>query len=337
MNGHLVYVAGGTGPEGDACPEVLRFNTLSHRWEDGDSALPAPQPMPTPRFGHEVVAVLGRYLLCIGGKAAAARDLPEGRDELVATSADVLDVLTGRWVALPCRLAQPRVYFGAAVVTCPTTQCAVVVVSGGMEMGGFLQQTSAEGRLASTELLDVSGVPGLFSGDDSCAPLAWQPGPPLLRPRYDFSLAGPAAGRLYAVGGSGARQCVEVLEVSDLPRLCCEAVPAGASAELPRWEVHPVELPESRSSALTVALGDRLLFVGGSQKLVYCLGPTSGDAEGDGAGGLGPLGRWSPLRGAELDSLRLGAKVVAFGSRTLPVAVASTVATVTAFRQEALK
>merc|ERR1712139_654508 len=65
----------------------------------------------------------------------------------------------------------------------------------------------------------MGDLPLLFSGADenSRAPsLSWRAGPPLQFPRYDFSLAGPIGGRLFAVGGSGARRLVEELDVSDL-------------------------------------------------------------------------------------------------------------------------
>mmetsp|Transcript_18089 Transcript_18089/g.57426 ORF Transcript_18089/g.57426 Transcript_18089/m.57426 type:complete len:247 (+) Transcript_18089:624-1364(+) len=242
--------------------------------------------MPTPRYGHEAVCALGRYLVCIGGKAAGARESLQGSDEVIGGSADVLDVATGRWAPLPCRLENPRVYFGAAAVG------RNIVVCGGMALG-TPGRRALEGRLSSTEILDAADLPMIFegaAGEGAPPSLRWRQGPSLQSPRLDFSLAGPINGRLYAVGGSGARRAVEALDVSELL-----AARVDTSAQ---WEVHPVELPEARSCGNAVALGQRLLLVGGSQRAVLCFGP------GDDS--------WAPL-GAELDTMRLGAKAVAFG------------------------
>jgi len=165
----------------------------------------------------------------------------------------------------------------------------------------------------------------------------------LLFPRYDFSLAGPIAGCLFAVGGSGARRLVEVLDTEGLlerlppaatptsssartPQAPCvalrrellsegwadlhlrsggsfgvaEAISGGSSGpkQPPRWALHPVEVPDGRSSGNAVAAGHSLWFLGGSQRAVlrYTLGDPS----------------WQPV-GAELDSMRLGASAVAVG------------------------
>jgi len=336
--GPLIFLTGGSGPEGDPCPEVLAFDTLSLRWAGPADGVPQAR-MPTPRYGHEAVGLLGRYLLCIGGKAAGARESPQGSDEVVGGSADVLDVVTGCWAKLPCRLEQPRVYFGATVVTDPATSATSVVVCGGAGLASGAPMAQ-EGRLASTEILDVAGLPGLFGEEEEeergggqrqqekrrpPPPLQWRQGPPLRMPRYDFSLAGPVAGRLYAVGGSGARRCVEVLEVGEL-LLPGRVGGEGEALSLPRWELHPVELPEARSGAATVALGPRLLLAAGSQRSVYCFGPAPSEEEDDPcdvanghsvSDGLGPSGCWVRLEGADVDSLRLGSKVVAFGAGAL--------------------
>lgn len=310
--GPSVYVAGGTGPEGDPCPEVLCFNTLSYRW-DHHMLQSRMDPMPTPRYGHEAVGVMGRYLLCIGGKTTTIRDSPQGRDEVIGASSDVLDIVSGRWVPLPCCLRQPRVYFGAASIAASGASPAYVVVSGGLSLAGGQPSATSEGRLASTELLDVTNLPQLFAGASTAAPrapLCWREGPRLLCPRSDFSLAGPIQGRLYAVGGSGARRCVEVLETAGLAQQLQGADAAELPAPCPRWELHPVELPEGRSSGVAVALGRRLLLAGGSQRAVLCFGPAGSASGGDAPG---PSSSWSLLQGGDLDTLRLGAKVVAFG------------------------
>jgi len=331
--GPMIYVTGGTGPEGDPCLEVLRFDTLSHLWDDRGAAAgeqplrPAMGAMPIPRFGHEAVCVLGRYLLCIGGKAAGFRESPEGSDDVVGGSSDVLDTATGRWLPLPCRLENPRVYFGAAVVG------SFVVVCGGMAPGGARQAQpgASEGRLSSTEILDAADLPLLFSeaGDNPrLQSLSWRPGPHLQFARYDFSLAGPIDRRLFAVGGSGARRLVEELNVSELssasdqrPARSSEVqnsllsegwadvhgragyASGGSSPSATQatsrngWLLHPVELPASRSCGNVVAVGNRLVLAGGSERAVFSYEPDAAS--------------WVDV-GAELDTMRLGAKAVAF-------------------------
>lgn len=322
--GPLIYITGGTGPEGDPCLEVLRFNTLSHRWDDA-LLRPAPAPMPMPRYGHEAVSVFGRYLLCIGGKAAGTRESPEGSDDVVGGSADVLDTMTGRWKPLPCRLECPRVYFGAAVVG------STVVVCGGMALGGRQAPLgSSEGRLSSCEILDTAELPELFS-DGPTPGLCWRRGPSLQFPRYDFSLAGPIDGLLYAVGGSGARRLVEVLDTTNLalrpvaddhrevqrallsegwvdlhsrcpdvqiPPSILEADSDADCSKPLRWQLDRVELPQARSCGMAVSVARHLVLAGGSERSVigYEIGSDS----------------WVPL-GAELDIMRLGAKAIAFG------------------------
>jgi len=227
-----VYLTGGIGPEGEACPEVLRMNALTHAWAHGQ----VPQaPMRIPRYGHESVCVSGRYIMCIGGKAAdhTKRSVDESVRSLdieVGGSIDCLDTYTGRWLPLPCRLACPRVYFGAAVVG------TTVVVSGGAALGQINRNLGpSECRLSSTELLDASELHLLFEGHKSLPSLRWQPGPSLIVPRCDFSLGGPIDGCIFAVGGSGARCLVECLEVSNI-HAYLGANPATATsglAELP--------------------------------------------------------------------------------------------------------
>lgn len=280
------------------------------------------QQMPIPRYGHEAVCVLDRYLLCIGGKAVGGRDTPQFCDEVVGASTDVLDTVTGKWAQLPCKLGCPRVYFGAVAVG------SSVIVCGGMALGGARQGTS-EGRLDSTEILDAASLPLLFSSmEDESSPLvmSWRYGPWLQFPRYDFSLAGPISGRLFAVGGSGARRLVEELDVSALsssPALLRTRDPQAREALLAdgwidvhahagypperspqtegqnasRWVLHPVELPSARSSGNAVAVGNRLILCCGSERSVLSYEPDAA--------------AWVGL-GVELDSMRLGAKAVAF-------------------------
>lgn len=325
--GGFVYVTGGTGPEGDDCPDVLKLDVIGHCWQQSCKAM----PMPTPRCGHETVALFDRYLLCIGGKVSGrlqpgcderARRLQ--LDEKVGGSADCLDTFTGRWVTLPCRLSSPRVYFGAAVLG------NTVIVTGGSATS--VNHTAPEGRLSSTELLDVTHLPALFEGRDDAAQLMWRPGPSLLFPRYDFSLACCKTGQgslLFAVGGSGARRLVEVLDSAaialwmanrgksskdstvadevqrDLLQEGWVDVHTRAPHRAPQsrpnaWALHPVELPDTRSCGNVVGIGHTLFLVGGSQRqvLAYTLGQPS----------------WVSL-GVELDSMRLGAKAVALGFR----------------------
>eukprot|EP00747_Dinoflagellata_sp_TGD_P169384 gnl/TRDRNA2_/TRDRNA2_198250_c0_seq1.p1 gnl/TRDRNA2_/TRDRNA2_198250_c0~~gnl/TRDRNA2_/TRDRNA2_198250_c0_seq1.p1 ORF type:complete len:505 (+),score=71.24 gnl/TRDRNA2_/TRDRNA2_198250_c0_seq1:68-1516(+) len=348
--GPIIYVTGGTGPEGDPCPEVLRFDTLSHRWVDTDEIAdvsaargvpPKPALLPTPRYGHEAVSVLGRYLLCIGGKAAGLNGGQREVDVSIGNSTDVLDTATGRWATLPCRLECPRVYFGAVAIE------NLVVVAGGMALaaGGpsGTANGSLEGRLSSTEVLDATDLPRLFEDDAllNAGPpqLCWHRGPSLLRPRYSFSLAGPIAGHIFAVGGRGAPRIVETLELSSLKaylqhadteamRLHGESVllqgpsyleavhdallhqgwddlharAAAATDGTAGWKMHPVDLPDGRSGGNAVAVGNLLCFAGGSVRTVLFL------EEG--------ARSWEPL-GVELDVMRLGARVVAFGDGAL--------------------
>lgn len=64
------------------------------------------------------------------------------------------------------------------------------------------------------------------------------------------------------------------------------------------WHLHPVELPDTRSCGAAVAFGGGLCLLGGSQRAVlsYRLGDPT----------------WVQT-GVELDSMRLGARVVAIG------------------------
>lgn len=305
--GQMVYVTGGTGPDGDPCREVLRFNTVTHQWDTSMRM----DPMPTPRYGHEAVSLFNRYLLCIGGKAAG------GNDGVSGGSTDVLDTETGRWFPLPCRLECPRVYFGAVSFG------STVIVSGGMSLGVFQGHGNrteglSEGRLSSTEVLDVSKLPNLEAPE-----LRWRRGPWLQFPRYDFSLAA-IGGSCYAIGGAGARQLVEVLSVTEFTKNAPQHRPPGlqpallsrgwvdihvmagqdgvesssAVSESGQWVLHPVELPEVRSCINAVAVDNQLVLIGGSARKV--LSYRAGDPA------------WLPL-GVDLSTMRLGAKAVAFG------------------------
>eukprot|EP00812_Abedinium_dasypus_P013965 NODE_747_length_1379_cov_209.781722.p3 GENE.NODE_747_length_1379_cov_209.781722~~NODE_747_length_1379_cov_209.781722.p3 ORF type:complete len:178 (+),score=43.82 NODE_747_length_1379_cov_209.781722:3-536(+) len=173
-----------------------------------------------------------------------------------------------------------------------------------------------------TEVLDVSELPLLFAGAPPPPSLSWRHGPDLRFPRYDFSLAGPIGGLLFAVGGSGARRLVEVLATTNivtwLAAMRDGQLQAAASATVARparqppavqpslsgvvadmhWALYNVELPDTRSSGNTVAVGRSLYLIGGSQTAVmrYTLGKPS----------------WE-VAGAELDSMRLGAKAVVLG------------------------
>lgn len=286
--GPLIYITGGTGPEGDPRREVLRFSTVSQQWDQVCSA----DPMQTPRYGHEAICALGRYILCIGGNAAGVRESPQGSDEIIGGSTDVLDAVTGRWARLPCHLEHARVYFGAAVVG------RFVVVAGGKALGAASSLAAtgpADGRLGTTEFLDTTALPGIFDdrGDSvTTSSLHWRQGPALHYPRFDFSLAGPLERHLYAVGGSGASRIVEVLDVSELLDEAPEpALTAG-------WQVHDVALPESRSTANAVAVGRQLVLIGGSDRTLLSFGHGATS--------------WRKL-GVELATMRLGAKAVAFG------------------------
>jgi len=153
----------------------------------------------------------------------------------------------------------------------------------------------ADGRLGTTELLDTAELPGIFDdrGEAAAAPsLRWRQGPALHYPRFDFSLAGPLEGHLYAVGGSGASRIVEALDASEL--LAGAPEPQLAAG----WAVHPVALPEARSTANAVAVGRQLVLVGGSDRALLSFSHGA-DC-------------WRKL-GVELATMRLGAKAVAFG------------------------
>mmetsp|Transcript_21993 Transcript_21993/g.61529 ORF Transcript_21993/g.61529 Transcript_21993/m.61529 type:complete len:493 (-) Transcript_21993:46-1524(-) len=312
--GLTVYVTGGVGPEGDQCLDVLRMDALTHRW---DSGAPQPEPMPTPRYGHESVCVFDRYLLCIGGKAAGcpaggSEEDAKRRDAEVGGSTDCLDVESGRWLTLPCRLASPRVYFGAAVVG------NVVVVCGGAALGR--SAGASEGRLASTELLDVSQLHYFFDeatdaySSSAKAEVAsswrWQTGPRLLFPRYDFSLAGPIDGLLFAVGGSGARRLVEVLdalEVAAWLRQPGGPPQLGANAQHPQLQRRePEEMQAYERRAASPDVQQQLLTEGWAD--VHAHTPPSGLA-----GGTSIAPQWS-LHPVELPDSRSCGNTAAVGN-----------------------
>jgi len=335
--GFRVYILGGTGPEGDVSADVLCFDAVTFAWD------PRPvNPMPNRRHGHEVVCALGRYLLCIGGRAVSHPHASDsGNDDVVGGSTDVLDTVTGCWAALPCALTAPRVYFGAV------TLGRYVLVSGGLTHSGR--------RLRCTEVLDATDLPRLFSADDESGralDLCWRLGPPLLFPRYDFSLAGPVGARLYAVGGSGARRLVEVLDVSWAFVSELRAAPelrATASVLQGSPQVHEallfagwIDLHLHMPSAVDVAMDSVSPL---SQPAPVCSsaesclpfpswelhpvelpeGRSCGNTVAAGGrlclvGGSGRsvlffepgAGSWEPI-GVELDTMRLGAKAVALG------------------------
>ncbi|CAE8629740.1 unnamed protein product [Polarella glacialis] len=251
-----------------------------------------------------LVGVLGRYLVCIGGKSgrshqSVTEESPQLTDELVGGSADVLDTLTGIWAPLPCRLESPRVYFGAAVVG------SSIVVCGGMALGASERGLD---RLVSTEILDARELPQLFEPSLTAGGLEmrWRPGPALAIPRSDLSLAGPICGNLYAVGGTIAclagdgDRTIEVLDAA--------AMLFQTADELEHsWERRSWVLPESCRNSSAVALNGRLVLIGGSERSVLI--STARGTELQRPTGI----EWIPT-GIDLDSLRLGAKAVAFGS-----------------------
>eukprot|EP00933_Yihiella_yeosuensis_P071743 TRINITY_DN79987_c0_g1_i1.p1 TRINITY_DN79987_c0_g1~~TRINITY_DN79987_c0_g1_i1.p1 ORF type:complete len:476 (+),score=73.01 TRINITY_DN79987_c0_g1_i1:69-1496(+) len=308
--GPLICLTGGTGADGEPCRDVLLFNMLSRSWTGSRTLGAGPPPMPTPRYGHESVAVQGRYLVCIGGKAAGAKS-PQVSDEIVGGSADVLDTITERWASLPCRLKNPRVYFGASVVG------TYIIVAGGLALGSSEvsdPEESSMHRLRSTEVLDASDLNRLFEENPSPATssssLYWQTGPPLHSPRSHFSLAGPIEGILYAVGGNTNStnyfdSTMESLDAGALT-LACSALEAEVKLATPQTtnELSWQALHDVRTSpdSCTVALGRMLVKSGGNIRAVLYHRPTRDDKATS----------WQPL-GVDLDILRYGAKVVAFG------------------------
>lgn len=254
--------------------------------------------LPTPRFGHKAVCVFARYLLCIGGKAAGSRLLPQCSDGVVGGSTDILDTVTGRWVSLPCRLASPRVNFGAAAVG------SMVIVCGGMSLGSSLPPGWSGVGLSSTEVLDVTKLPELFM-DGPVPELQWCSGPSLQFEHTDFSLAGPIDGCLFAVGGGGGLRRVEMLDVRSIPSLerqvSVQDDPSGHdNTPTTHWELCPVDLPEVRNCASVVAVDRRLILLGGTKRNLFSYEPGAA--------------AWEPL-GVGLDTTRLGASVTSFGCR----------------------
>lgn len=309
--GRYVYITGGADPEGNVSTEVLVFDVLTHDWA---SSLLAPV-MRSKRHGHAALGIWARFLIVLGGKP------PEGAtDSSTAQSVEIFDTARNRWYDLP-PMNEPRVYFGAAF----DAVNGMVVVCGGISPG--------QGKpLRSTEVLDLTQLPKYVEAvDQGNAPpeIAWHWGPPLQFPRYDFSLAGPLNGHLYAVGGSHARRLVETLPLHEVVT-AAKGSPSGgypsggaegdASAgntrelllsegwadvhslsaairgALSGWQLHRVELPEAHSCVSCVAAGNYLFLVGGSQRSILRFEPHRGL-------------QWQPT-GAQLPQMRLGLVVV---------------------------
>jgi len=242
---------------------VLRFNTLSYSWHSTD---PANLMLPTPRSGHRAVCVLNRYLLCIGGRAAGSRFLPQCNDGVVGGSTDVLDTLTGRWASLPCCLANPRAHFGAIAVG------AIVLVCGGTSLVSF-----GDNMLDSTEVLNATKLPELFM-DGPTPELEWTPGSQLNFRHRGFSLAGPIDGYIYGLGLGGAgdhpsrhfeRLDVRNLSLSGGQKYFFNDIIDPHGAPVMNWEPWDLELPEVRNWACIVAVERRLVLFDGIRHTYY--------------------------------------------------------------------
>ena len=120
---------------------------------------------------------------------------------------------------------------------------------------------------SGTKLLYIGGSDGTAASDSvfvaENAPLGnfqpWTEGPPLPEPRSDAAVA-VLNGVIYVSGGAGADGAPTTTTFILRPNL--------QTGELGEWtmgadEEVPIDLPEARTGASTVALGDGLLLVGG--------------------------------------------------------------------------